>query len=297
MSGVTLIGPVSRDIVRMPGMAERRQVGGAVYYAGMALRALEVPVHIITRASARDADDLLRPLRRAGAAVDVLPSQHTCCFINDYGPGRDERRQEVLSCADPFLPETLPALVTDWIYFAPLIAGDISAALIDHVAKRGAHRIALDVQGLTRRVQGRTVTPQDWPEKAQALPHIAVLKADAAEAAQLTGHDDPALSARILAGSQGTQALVTLEGSGAVICRHAALHRIPACRPAGQPWPTVDTTGCGDTFLAAYLSQIIAGGTALDAAKFAAAAAALKLTAYGPLRANRDDIRALAARC
>jgi len=50
-----------------------------------------------------------------------------------------------------------------------------------------------------------------------------------------------------------------------------------------------DTTGCGDTFLAAYLAGVIAGKQPAEAGHFAAAAAALKQTVFGPLMANHGE--------
>lgn len=293
MIAVTLIGPVSSDSVRIAGQAERHQPGGAVYYAGMALRALGVPVHIITRAALADASVLLAPLRQAGAAVTQLPSRETTRFINIYGPGTDERRQQVSGRADPFTLQDLPPIVTPWVYFAPLLSGDISPALIIQMAQSGQYRIALDAQGMLRGVKDGTVYPQQWDASRDVLPYIDILKADAAEAALLTGQSDAALSARILCGHGADHALVTLGNSGAALCHRGALLHVPAYRPTGKDWPVMDTTGSGDTYLAAYLSQILRGESFGLAGRFAAAAAALKLTAYGPLRADMAQIRRL----
>lgn len=293
MSVITLIGPVSSDIVRIAGQPDRHQPGGAVYYAGMALRALGVPVDIITRAALADAPALLDPLRQAGAEVTQLPSSETVRFINIYGPDTDERRQQVLGRADPFTLQDLPPIMTQWVYFAPLLSGDISPALIIQMAQSGKYRIALDAQGMLRGVKDGAVYPQQWDASRDVLPYINILKADAAEAALLTGQSDAALSARILCGHGADHALVTLGDGGAVLCHRGALLHVPACRPTGKDWPVIDITGCGDTYLAAYLSQILRGEKFGLAGRFAAAAAALKLTAYGPLRADMAQISRL----
>lgn len=292
-NGVTLIGPVSNDSVRPPGAPERRQPGGAVYYAGMALAALGVPVTIITRLAARDKAAVLQPLQVAGATVTALPSAHTTHFVNIYGPGTDERHQEVSARADAFTIADVPPMTTQWVYLAPLLAGDISTELIKNIAARGRHRIALDVQGLLRQVTNAKVTPAGWPEKYDILPHIDILKADGDEAALITGQNDPEMAARLLCGRGVDHALVTLGSAGAILCHRGAVFHIPACRPAGRDWSAVDTTGCGDTFLAAYLAAIIAGKQAVAAGRFAAAASALKQTAFGPLRADRSEINRL----
>ncbi len=291
--GVTLVGPVSSDIVRIPGMPERHQPGGAVFYAGMALRALGIPAAIITRLAAQDEAALLTPLLQAGAAITALPSKHTTNFINKYDPGKDERTQEVSAQADPFLIADIPAVFTQWIYFGPLLEDDISTALIRHFADNGAYRIALDAQGLLRRAVDGKVLTTGWPDKYALLPRIDILKADAEEAELITGQSNPEMAARILCGRGVDHALVTLGKAGAIICHRGALIRQPAYRPTGQDWPVIDATGCGDTFLAAYLASIIAGKQAAEAGRFAAAAAALKLTGFKPLQADKAQISRL----
>jgi sugar/nucleoside kinase (ribokinase family) len=288
--GVTLIGPVSRDIIRIGNMPERRQPGGTVFYAGMALRALDVPVSIITRLAPEDETELLAPLRQAGAVIDVLPSAQTSCFINRYGPGPDQRTQQVTMRAAPFTSAHLPAIVTQWVYLAPLLQGDIPTELIEHLARSGRHRIALDAQGWLRHVINGAVIASQWPEGFKALPWVDILKADADEAAIITGQRDPEMAARILCGRGADHVLVTLGEQGSVLCHRGALVRQPAYRPAGGDFTIMDTTGCGDTFLAAYLSRIILGEAMPAAGRFAAVAAALKQTHFGPLQAGAEEI-------
>lgn len=52
----------------------------------------------------------------------------------------------------------------------------------------------------------------------------------------------------------------------------------------------MDATGCGDTFLAAFLSRRIRGDSA--AARFATVAASLHIEIHGPFRGTPDDIKA-----
>ncbi|MFZ5929948.1 MAG: PfkB family carbohydrate kinase [Pseudomonadota bacterium] len=295
-NGVTLIGPVSRDSVRLPELPERQQPGGAVFYAGMALRALGVPVNIITRLAKWDEATLLTPLLQAGATITALASTHTTSFINSYSPDKDEREQEVSAQADPFTREDMPHITTPWIYLAPLLEGDIPTALIRHMAGRGKHRITLDAQGLLRRVSNGKVIPAGWPDKSEILPHIDILKADAKEAELITGQSNPEMAARILCGRGVDHALVTLGEAGAILCHRGALIRQPAFRPADKTWPTVDTTGCGDTFLAAYLTCIMEGRQASQAGRFAATAAALKQTVFGPLMADMREVLRMVAK-
>ena len=51
------------------------------------------------------------------------------------------------------------------------------------------------------------------------------------------------------------------------------------------PVQAVDTTGAGDTFTAALATAVSEGATLKEAARFAAAAAALSVTRYGVIEA------------
>ena len=260
----------------------------------MALRGLDLPVAIITRLAEADAEPLTRELRAAGAIVNVLPSAQTTRFLNDYAQDRAQRQQSVTGMAAPFRIDDLPPVRTRWVYLGPLLQGDIPAGLIGHIAAARRHSIALDAQGLVRGTAGGKVMAAGWPEKTPVLPCIDILKADDAEAALLTGEADMETAARRLS-DHGIGHVVITSGSAGALIRHGGVtHHIPACLPSGKAWPIVDTTGCGDTFLAVYLAGVMAGETALSAGRLAAAAAALKLTKFGPLRAGWEEVRALA---
>ncbi|HAK61859.1 MAG: PfkB family carbohydrate kinase [Pseudomonadota bacterium] len=295
-AGVTLIGPVSQDIVRVPGREARAQPGGAVYYAGMALRGFGLPVEIITRLAKADREHLTRELRAAGAIVNVSPSAQTTGFINEYSEDKARRAQTVDGRAAPIRMDDLPPLRTRWVYLGPLLQGDISADLISHIAAQRRHRIALDVQGFVRRASGGKVLAADWPGKTSFLPCIDILKADDAEAALLTGQTDREAAARHLSGQGIEHVVITSGGSGALICHRGVFHHVSIRLASGEAWPISDTTGCGDTFLAVYLAGVMSGEPPFAAGRLAAAAAALKARDFGPLRAGWEDVRELASR-
>lgn len=290
--GITLIGHVTRDIVRFPQKPERRQPGGAVYYAGMALRALGQPVTVITRVAEPDEDALLGELRRAGAQVLNLPSAQTTCFVNTYGPdGGDDRTQEVTALADPFDMEAAAQISRhisgSAVYFGPLTVEEMPSTFIAQIAGECAATTALDVQGIVRRVIDGQVLPTEWPQATEILPLIKIVKADQQEAEILTNESDPERAALALNELGARHALVTMGGDGSVISRHGTARR----QPDGTAFPIMDTTGCGDTFLAAYLYRIVQGAAPDTAGNFAATAATLMATHHGPLT-DRDAVAA-----
>jgi ribokinase len=125
------------------------------------------------------------------------------------------------------------------------------------------------------------LTPNET--EAQALTGIEIRSpADALRAAQ-------ALRAR----GAGT-VVVTLGGQGAVLLDATQAVLVPAQASA----PVVDTTGAGDAFNGAYAVALVEGRGALEAVRFANAAAGLSVTRHGTAAAMaaRAEIDAALAR-
>jgi sugar/nucleoside kinase (ribokinase family) len=53
-----------------------------------------------------------------------------------------------------------------------------------------------------------------------------------------------------------------------------------------------DATGCGDTFLAAYLARRLTSDDLRDCGEFAAAAASINIETLGAFRGTAEDIAA-----
>ncbi len=294
---ILLIGHVTRDIIRAPGQPDRVQPGGSVYYAAMALRGLGHNVTIVTRVAPQDEAPLLGPLSQAGAQIHNLPATQTSCFVNARGPGGiDDRVQELRANADAFDDAIMPllhGLGCDAVYFGSLIAGDLSAPLIMQLADCFPHAIKLiDAQGPLRTRTGNRVIPCMWPDSGRVLPICDIVKVDEAESLRLTGAPTLAAAATRLADLGVGQLLITRGGQGALLQTREGVHRLAAWRPQSGLRGIIDTTGCGDTFLAAYLHAVLHGRAPRAAAHFAAIAATMKLTQFGPLCCGEDAILA-----
>lgn len=112
-----------------------------------------------------------------------------------------------------------------------------------------------------------------------ALDRAAWISANRREAAHLTGHDDPAESARALARGRAG-ALVRDGAAGCVLateqgCRHVPPHPV---RPK-------DTNGAGDSHIGSFIARLDVTGDADHAARYANIAAALSTTVFGPATA------------
>jgi sugar/nucleoside kinase (ribokinase family) len=252
MFDVCVIGHVVRDTNTIKGSEYRPRPGGTAYYSSMVYQSLGLRTAIITCVAAKDEDTLLSELRASGVEVFNLPTRATTAFRNYYAPENpDIRMQSVSSQAEPIVLAHMPRVSARIIHLGPLIQQDMDPAIARSCAEAGA-LVALDAQGLTRRVVDGKVAAASCANTWRELPYIHVLKADADEILALTGQASVFKAMRIVA--------------------------------------TIDATGCGDTYLAAYMARRLVTDSLEDCARYGALAASLNIETLGPFTGTRDDI-------
>jgi len=146
----------------------------------------------------------------------------------------------------------------------------LSLEVEDEVLVEGAERAA--ALGMTVVVNPAPARPLP-PELIAQRP---ILTPNEGEAAELTGHDDPAAAAAALMRSGAGSALVTAGAKGVFVATEAGVDLV-------EP-PTVpvrDTTGAGDTFSGVFAAGLARGWGLDRAARWATAAAALSVTKSG----------------
>lgn len=282
MYDICCIGHITRDKVVTP-QSEMHMAGGTAFYFSHAINTTPAKYLLVTALGEGDLPRVA-DLRAKNIEVMALPSTHTVYFENTYTGNLDHRTQRVLQVADPFTIEQLQPAAASIYHLGPLLAPDMSADLIRLLASKG--KVSLDVQGFLRKVDGQKVVPIDWAEKIEALPYISMLKANEYEMEVLTGQADPRTGARMLADWGVEEVIITLGSKGSVLYHNNTFYDIPAYIPR----QVVDATGCGDTYMAGYLSQRIQGATLQHAGEFAAAMASLKLESSGPFTKTARDI-------
>jgi fructokinase len=138
-----------------------------------------------------------------------------------------------------------------------------------------------------------------WPSPEAMLEVVGrllaaatVVKANAIEAARLTGVDDPDAAASALLGLGPEVAAVTLGPDGALLARRGARPASASAPAVGDP---VDATGAGDC-VAGVLAAALAAGLGPErlarALRLAVAAASEIVTAWGALTALPDAAEA-----
>lgn len=257
---------------------ERRPGGTALYSALQAAR-LGLRATILTRGEEREIRELLEPF---SDELDVLiqPAPQTTTFATT-GAGGD-RRQRILAWAGPVEMSDLPAGTI--LHLAPV------AAELGGPAPQGWKFVGLTPQGLVRR----------WPalgaEVRSCAPNPAGLAlAEACDAVILSEQERSACeplvdrartagaTVAITAGPGATEILLPVGGP-------LELSLDPIENPA-------DDLGAGDVYAAAFFTMLAGGLSALEAARLAGAAAALRMLGSGPgAVARRPEIEERAAR-
>jgi sugar/nucleoside kinase (ribokinase family) len=286
MPDVCVVGHITKDLIRIPGKPDKEMAGGSAYYVSVALRSLGLDVAVITKVAARD-EALLDGLRARGIHVINRPSAQTTIFENTYTDASlTVRKQRVRGVADPLSSADVQAVTARAFHVGPLTREEISLDVLRTIRDRTS-TLAFDAQGMLRIVADEEVRLDGWSELDRALPYIDELKVDDVEAAHLVGEHDVEHAAESLARFGAKEVLVTFADRGSLVRAAGTSTRIPAIPPK----QIVDATGCGDTYAAGYLFARLDGETPGEAAVFAAAAASLKLEAYGPFEGSADAVR------
>ena len=287
MDDICLIGPTSRDRIYHGQRMVRSSTGGVPVYGGLAASHLNVSVQIITKYPLSDADHLAPLSSNKTIRLQTIETPRAMSFDLIYGLDEEpDRTIRLRERSDSFSIGDLKHAEARLIYLAPLMHSDMSADFIQAASEHSD--LAVDVQGLLRHQVGGKIEILDWTEKEAVLPAIHMLKASQAEAACLTGTQDPVRAAQQLADWGVHEVIITQDRWGAHILQDGNANDIPAFEPPKY----VDSTGCGDTFFAAYLSQRLNAIGAHQAGTFAAAAAALKIGHWGASDADVETIRA-----
>jgi sugar/nucleoside kinase (ribokinase family) len=274
MYDICTIGHITLDKV-VTAHSVNYMPGGTSFYFSKALRQFDIHYMLVT-ALAESENHIINSLRDENIEVFSQNSPYTVYFENIYSANQDHREQNVLHKAAPFTVAQMPAIDAKIFHLGPLLSDDISVDLIKSLALKGL--VSLDIQGFLRYVKDKKVYYTDWADKKEALPYISILKANEYEMEVVTGTSDIRKGAKYLADMGVREVIITLGSKGSLVYTDHRFYQIPAFRPTS----VVDATGCGDTYMAGYLSKKVKGAGVQEAGEFGAAMATLKIQSSGP---------------
>jgi sugar/nucleoside kinase (ribokinase family) len=143
---------------------------------------------------------------------------------------------------------------------------------------------ALDIQGLVRSSDFGPVTHVRNPVLGDYVRLCTIVKASREEALSASGATSVLEALDWFMHKGAREVIVTMGRDGSLVATHDSLHDIPAYQVSDE----IDTTGCGDVYLAAYVVNRVEGFCPEEAGHFASAVAGLAACARGvpPLTAG-----------
>jgi 1D-myo-inositol 3-kinase len=256
----TTVGHVTLDVMANGS----RRVGGTAFYSALQAARLGLRTLVLTRGRVDEIETLLAPYRDE-LELEILPASHTTT-LHTSGSG-SARSQRILAWAGPIGELELSSAI---LHLAPVARETPSSWLGD------CRFVGLTPQGLAR----RWVDPNAPISLAPPTP-IAESIADFCDAVVVSEHERSSCAA-LLERARSAGAIVAVTDGGAPMTLELAGGRaltleVPEIDTA------VDDLGAGDVFAAAFfVAMAIDGHSAVDAAAFATAAAAVRMQGLGP---------------
>jgi hypothetical protein len=253
----TTIGHVTIDVLDDAS----RRAGGTAFYSALQAARLGQRTLILTQGVPSEIDALLAPYRDELELI-VLPAAATTT-LRTAGSGA-ERSQKLLAWAGPITREL--ELDTSILHLAPVARESPSRW-------RGqAAFVGLTPQGLARQ----------WGQIGSRIAHAQPDAAAGALAkrcdALVVSESERACCAELIAAAGTGGALVAVtDGDAPLTILAPAVQRLPV--PALPE--TVDDIGAGDVFAAAFFIALSEALSPLEAARFASAAAAVRMCGAG----------------
>lgn len=266
---LVVIGPVTRDLIVIAG-EESERTGGATYFQSFVFEEFYSDYLALVNCS----DENLISDFPDSDKVKVILKDDDHFFINDY-PDKDnpDIRMQSTNFADiPVLPSDLKEILPDEIdgfVLNPLNRFDFPAETVEYLKSFNVP-IFLSVQGFLRvpdeqADENYTIKLENFEELTSILSNVSAIFLDEAEE-NIIGLDHDVDEMVITAGSRGSR----IVGDGEI--------RIDAVKCDN----VVDTTGCGDTYMATYISQRLMGKSKKEAGNMASRIASEKIESFGP---------------
>ena len=287
---VVVVGHIAIDVNVLPWGVIENALGGAPTYAGFALAELKKNVGIVSKIGT-DFPEKFPPIyHKLGLDTEgiLVFGEHSTTFENTYDEAGN-RTQVCRYVASKILPEDIPASYENsrGFYVSP-IADEVSPELLK-AFKRGGNLVMLDPQGIFRRVdkEGKVeVISRD--DLADFLKYVDVVKIGKEETKALRGETEGILQE--LRGMGPRIAIITRAEKGCVVLSDEGFGEFKALEVE-----VGDHTGAGDVFGAAFLARYMDTREVAGSARFANAAAGLKIRYRGPtgFPSEREILRVL----
>lgn len=282
MTRVLVIGESLVDVVR-DGGAESRHAGGSPMNVAYGLAQLGVDAQLLTRLG-RDSDGALIEHHLYRAGVRLLPAslrdEPTSTAIATIGAdGAASYEFDVNWDLGPV------DATADWVHVGSIATFlEPGAAAVERYLESTSARVSYDPNIRP------ALMPADARERFERIARLtSVLKLSDEDGRWLYPELDESALLDLLLSFGPTTVAITRGADGAVVATTDARVDVPAVRVTVK-----DTVGAGDSFMAAFIAQLLAGHDADAAARTAIAAAAITVSRAGAQPPTRAELDALA---
>ena len=269
-----IIGPVTKDLI-IRGSEKSYKVGGATFFQSFVFEEFyQDYLAIVNCADEQIADDF-----PDSEKVRIINKDKTHFYINEY-PDEDnlDLRFQTTNFAEiPIFPDDLKDILDDVYVTAfvlnPLNRFDFPDETIEYIKSFNVP-VYISIQGFLRipgsELNGNYAIKLDNFDKLSTiLEDVSAIFMDEGEA-NIIGYDYDVDEIVITDGSHGSR----------IISDHEIKIKSIDCGDI------VDATGCGDTYMAAYVSQRLSNKSIKESADFASRIASKKLACLGPYNFN-----------
>ena len=274
---VIVVGHVAIDVNVLPWGVIENVLGGAPTYAGLTLVALRKNVGIASKVGADFLDKFPPLYSKLGLDTEgiLVAGEHTTTFENTYDEAGN-REQVCKHVAAKISPDDVPhAYRGARSFYVSPIADEVTANVLKSIKRKG-NVVMLDPQGLFRKInkEGK-VEIQPREDLSDFLKYVDIVKIGRDEARAFKGG-----ARKILKNLQEMGPKIAILTRGEKACAmlsDGGYNEIKSLRVDAK-----DLTGAGDVFGAAFLARYLDTRDAAGSAKFASAAAGLKIRYKGP---------------
>ncbi len=294
MAKVTLIGSLTKDIIRLEGESTSA-LGGSIYYAGEAFNSFDHKVTLIPLFS-RENNSFLRDINR-NILVKPIYVENTFLFENIY-QAKDvfSRKQKILKrdfqrqgISTAHIPEH-HIKTADMIFLGPQSPFDIPSSVIKHIYSLNKN-ICLYAQGFFRSFYEMEIKEKSWKEAGDYLKLVKVLILSEKHLQALFKKNTIHESLIEIAKIGPSEIIVSRGENGFLIYSDGKF--VPVAFPFIEG--TINPNGLTSTFSAVYLSERLNRETANNAAQYAIHAAFVKINSWDPLKQDRKRIEEIMA--
>ena len=282
---VAVLGPVTKDFVEIDGNLSY-QIGGIPYYVAEALKALEVE-KIVPYVTCGLEDNQWVKNSFTGLEVKCIKAEKTLESHIKYSSNKpDERKHYINSYSNTIKPKEklLKELEDfDYVILGPLFHDNIPYELFKKLKHKN---LVLGNFGMfTYGEDGKFVRKN--PEKMiEILPFIKYLFLDKNEAEFVSGKIAINDIAQFFQ-NKGLDNIIITEGSkGSHLFISKNYYKISSFKPH----KIIDTTGAGDTYLAAFIRAQELFNNPEEQGKFAAMVATMSLEEKGAFNKNLKEV-------